>query len=153
MRTRVIPRLRVLCDASFLLGYYDPTDQWHRAAANVCEEWDLGTATWVVPWPMTYEVFSTRMVNKRTLLDQVARHWAARIARHQLDQWDDAPYRMAALAELGEVRQWNRRLTSLADEVAGRIIADPAVHLDAVITMNARDFQDVCARAGVECLP
>jgi len=64
---------------------------------------------------------------------------------------DDSPYRGGAYqAVLRHTRSGSP--LSLVDAILRAVIEDANVALEAMLTFNARDFADVCARYSVEVL-
>lgn len=50
----------LLCDSSFLFGWYDSADSWHPQAEQLTDNYDLLVAQWLIPWPILHEVLNTR---------------------------------------------------------------------------------------------
>jgi len=142
---------RVLCDASYLLALYDSSDQWAPTARTLTQEWGLDHSVWILPWPIVYEVLSTRMARRHRVLQQVLSEWQKRESARKLVRWDDSPYRDGAVMAM-EPTNWGQRSLSLADHVVRSILEDPSCRVEAFVTHNEKDFIDICTVRDIICL-
>lgn len=142
----------LLCDSSFLFGWYDSADSWYSQARQLADTYNLLGARWVIPWPILYEVLNTRLARKREVWRGVIADWYRREHRGLLQRLDDLPYREDALLQAREPLRWGGRALSLVDHVLRAVILDPSVRVDYFVTMNPEDFIDVCSQRDVECL-
>jgi predicted nucleic acid-binding protein len=133
-----------LLDTGFWIGLFDPTDSHHAAARKLYEE-QLERMHAVAPWPCLYEFMQTKFVKRQA---QVASLRAA-LGQPGVHHVDDNPYRALALSQC---LQDQRRPMSLVDRVLRAIIDDPDVRVDVVVTVDAKDFHDVCTRRRIELL-
>jgi len=89
-----------------------------------------------------------RASNKRGM-EEFRRHWVTLKSQQRLDFLYDTDFRQAALDEcFSELERTPRsyRPLSLADRVIRKILSETNYKIDAFITFNIGDFQDVCAR-------
>ena len=132
--------IRLLVDSGFWLALYDSTDPWHeQAAANgeLVEDYPL-----LVPWPVLYETVKTRIV-KRPAFASFERV----LKRNSTWLLDDSPYREACL---DDAFSSGGRPLSLVDLVLRRMLEDTALRIDGLLTINPKDFVDVCSRRRIE---
>lgn len=138
--------LRLLLDTGFWFALYDPRDAYHNEALAVVDLLDIHGL--VVPWPTLYETLNTRLVRRRT----VVQDFAHLLSWHNVYLLPDEKYRDAALEEIRTPSRPHLTL-SLVDAVLRLVLADVNVKIDALITFNPGDFLDICHRAAIEIFP
>jgi|SRR6056297_3554643 len=138
--------LRLLLDTGFWFALYDPRDTYHKEALEIAELLDIHGL--VVPWPTLYETLNTRLVRRRTAVQ----NFSHLLAGHNVHLLPDDDYRDAALEAICTPLGPHRSL-SLVDVVLRLVLADRNVKIDALITFNPGDFSDVCQRAGIDVFP
>ena len=145
--------MNVCLDACFLIGLYDPRDQYHLRALELFSElFDTpGQNMAVIVWPVLYETVSTQLVKNRLNISAMERDLRSLRAAKRLDYLDDSPYRDEALdacfGELGRTPASYRNL-SLTDRVLRGVLLDLNTRVDAVLTFNVKDFSDACRKSG-----
>jgi predicted nucleic acid-binding protein len=85
--------MNICLDASFLIGLYDKTDQYHKLSKNLFSslfDSDNGNAG-VVVWPVLYESVSTRLVKSQVRTTEMERDWRRLISAQRLIFLDDKP--------------------------------------------------------------
>lgn len=137
----------LLVDTGAWLALFDPRAEHHRAIVAVADLIDL--AHLVMPWPVAYETLRTRLVRRPA--------WVAafdqRLKRPSVTFIDDADYREDAYAlTIGSATSGHRDL-SMVDMLCRLLIEDPNVDIKYFLTVNRKDFYDVCARHRVEIWP
>jgi predicted nucleic acid-binding protein len=137
----------LLVDTGAWIALFDPTEQHHDTLAGVADLIDLPHL--VVPWPTAYETLWTRFVRRPTwvaALDQ-------RLSKSSVTFIDDAAYRKEAYALTVASSVRRKRDLSMVDMLCRLLIDDPNVDIKYLLTVNKRDFHDVCASNGVEIWP
>ncbi len=140
----------VCVDACFLIGLYDPKDQHHEAAtAHFSQLFDRSPSRMVIPWPILFETFSTRMVKNRSAMLSLEKDWERLRQSDRLQLISDVPYRERVVRDcFDEVAKpdHTRRGLSSVDRIVRNMLADRRNKIDAFVTFNARDFKDVCGK-------
>jgi predicted nucleic acid-binding protein len=137
----------LLLDTGFWVAVYEERDpNYHRAGGLLS---DVSRTTILLPWPILYEVLRTRFVRRN---DRVAR-FRSDLTRLRIEKINDAPYRESALSDaLGGPGVRSRGL-SLVDLVLRRILEDPQLRVDGLVTFDVQHFQDVCRRRRIPVVP
>jgi hypothetical protein len=102
-----------------------------------------------MPWPVAYETLRTRFVRRPSwvaALDQ-------RLSKSSVTFIDDNAYRMDAYSLTIDSSLRHKRDISMVDMLCRLIIDDPDVDIKYLLTVNKKDFYDVCAKNGVEIWP
>jgi hypothetical protein len=140
----------VCVDAGFLIGLCDERDQHHgTAVTRFSELFDAAASRMVIPWPILFEVVSTKMVKNHNGMLRLERNWKYLRGRNQIDLVSDEPYRATVLQDCFNEFQrslGSQRTFSAVDRVIRNILADRAMSIDAFVTFNTGDFADVCKR-------
>ncbi len=136
----------VLADTGYWIALLDPREQMHGAVSQTQDLLEL--LTLVVPWPILYETLRTRYVRRP---DWVAR-LDARLKGTSVLFIDDRDYREEAYALAVEYSVRRKRPISMVDMLCRLLLADPAVRIDYLLTVNPADFHDVCRRHNVRLL-
>ena len=137
-----------LIDAGFWIALLDcrNRDGYHYSAVDLfgrIEDWHA-----IIPWPVLYEVVSTRLVKNNQKLLQLS----SALRMPGIELIDDAPYRELALGKALNSMHHICNL-SLVDCVLREMIADVNLRIDGLATFNYRDFEDVCRRRRVPIFP
>lgn len=153
--------MRAVClDTGFLIelasGESTPRAQ---IVADLAEEYIAGRrGRLLVPWPTLYESIGTKTMRKGGRHYEAAlRAWQYARRHGDIVLLTDLPYRGAcindaAAAIAGPLSVGGGRALSLTDRVIRAMIQDPALCIGALLTVDAGDFTDVCARLGVSML-
>jgi predicted nucleic acid-binding protein len=149
--------MKVICaDTGFLIGLYDPRDQFHDEAASHFARLFEGVGNrLVVPWPVVYEAFCTRMIRNRGALTSLQGDWKRLASERRLELLSDNSFRDGVIEECFNELTNSRhyRALSAADRVIRNILSDPKIGIHALVTFNAADFSDVCGKFGRELYP
>jgi predicted nucleic acid-binding protein len=136
----------LLLDTGFWYALYDSRDPHHADAkdlADLLESYNL-----VLPWPILYETLNSRFVRRRQWLDSFYAY-ANGINTVRLS---DETYRNDALGKVSRNPTPSLPI-SLVDQVIWLVLLDPNTKIDAIITFNPRDFQDICYSRNIELYP
>ena len=136
----------ILADTSFWIALFDPRDQYHREATEK-EQW-LEGATIVMPWPIMYETVRTRLARRLERILLFDRY----LKRPQIVFVDDSLLRDEAYRLAVEYSVNLRRPMSMVDVLCRLLIEDVNTQIDAVLTTNPGDFDDVCRSSRVMLL-
>jgi predicted nucleic acid-binding protein len=137
----------LLVDTGAWIALFDTTEQDHEAIVEVADLIEI--AHLVVPWPVTYEILRTRFVRRPAwvaALDQ-------RLSKPSVTFIDDAAYCNIAYSLTLEASIRHKRDLSMVDMLCRILIDDPNVDIKYLLTVNKKDFYDVCASNGVEIWP
>lgn len=137
-----------LIDSGFWIALLDNKnrDGYHHSAVDLFEKIESWHA--IIPWPVLYEVVSTRLVKDNHKLIRLS----TTLGMPGIELIDDAPYRELALKKaLNSVHPICN--LSLVDCVLREMIADVNLRVDGLATFNSRDFEDVCGRRRVPIFP
>jgi predicted nucleic acid-binding protein len=137
----------ILVDTGSWIALFDAREEHHRAVAecaDLIEGLDL-----VVPWPILYETLRTRFVRRPD--------WVAsldeRLRRSTVSFIDDREYCDDAYSLTIEYATRLKRDISMVDMLCRLLIEDPNIRVNYLLTINPKDFHDVCARNRVTILP
>ncbi|NLJ26498.1 MAG: hypothetical protein GX433_00590 [Deltaproteobacteria bacterium] len=135
----------LLLDSGFWYALYEVRDSHHESAQLLADLLDLHNL--VLPWPCLYETLNTRFVKRREWLDS----FAAYAIRSNTVQLSDEMYRHHALTRVFKSpTPWLS--LSLVDEVIRLALQDPNVKIDAMVTFNPKDFNDICYAKNIELI-
>jgi hypothetical protein len=143
---------RVCVDAGFLIGLYDPSDQYHQLASSQFElifGEESGRHTLLLPWPILYEALGTRFSRDPNKVASLEQTWLYLERASRLVVLNDEPYRVEPLSQ--QVAKTLRPL-SLADRVLRAMILENEPQFDYFLTYNAGDFIDACSSSGVQLI-
>lgn len=136
----------LLFDTGFWIALLDDRDPYHSQAASLYEK----TENWhgLLPWPILYEVLSTRLSRDNRKLIRLA----SELRSPGIKLINDVSYRDLALEKVFDRENALRRL-SLVDVILRGMLTDINLRIDGFVTFNNRDFGDVCRRRRVPMYP
>ncbi len=134
----------VLTDAGFWIGLCDRNDQNHENAVRILKAIERYHV--LLPWPILYEIFRTRFIKNKSLVQKFEETAKSVAARYE----DDNPYRTAAQIEALRLAATGKRHISLVDMVIRHMLSDENFRIDYLVTFNQRDFVDVCRKRKIE---
>ena len=138
----------ICVDASFLIGLYDETDDFHVQAQDYfLRYFPNGGNRLIVPWPIIYETVSTKLVKNRERMWALERDWTLLKSQHQLHLLSDLEFREGVVDDcFDELKKppVHYRKLSAVDRVLRGILSDPNIQIRAFLTFNPKDFVDVC---------
>jgi hypothetical protein len=149
--------MREICvDTGFLIGLYNPDDQFYIKAQHYFSDYFRGAANrLLIPWPILYETISTRMASNKQAMFHLENDWKKLALQNRLGFLPDEEFRAGLVeecfADLGRPLG-RRRSLSLVDRIIRRILSDTSIRIHAFVTFNPEDFADVCTRARREML-
>lgn len=135
-----------LADTGLWYAMFDRHDPHHGEATEKADVLDLFQI--VLPWPTLYETLRTKFVRNSLALGQFERF----LKRPNVTYLDDAAFRDAALEMAFESSLRRRRPLSMVDCLIRLLLEDVNTRVSYLVTLNERDFADVCRRKGVEII-
>jgi predicted nucleic acid-binding protein len=147
--------VKAICaDTGFLIGLYDPTDEFHsKAKKYFLDFFDSGPNHLLIPWPVVYETVSTRMVKNKSGMALLQGDWKRLSAQRRLDLISDGRYRDNVVdecfEELGKPQTHYRNLSAV-DRVIRKMLSDKSLRVSALLTFNPKDFIDICRAVSCE---
>jgi len=148
-----------LADTGYLIALYDPSDDNRnvaRARASFRELFeDENENALLLTWPVLYETLNTRFSKRRDVVVQIEEGWRKLRSNNQLGFIDDSPFWEVSLAQWQNElnRKKHYRPLSLVDRVLRSAISSPSLKIQALLTFNRSDFEDVCGQRDVEIFP
>ena len=130
---------KVLVDSGFFFALFNPRDRYHADAVEK-REW-LEILSPVIPWPILYETINTRFARLESIL-----------RGPHIELLNDSPYRLDAYEHALTRAKTRRNAMSLVDSVLCAILDDTNVRIDAMLTFNLRDFENIHRSRGIELL-
>jgi predicted nucleic acid-binding protein len=146
----------VCVDSGFLLALYARDDDAQRRAKarEYFKNFESRLNKLVLPWPVMYEVFRSKVVKHQDGVRQFNEHLTRFRREDQLELVDDSLYRDRALREmLLELGRGPRyRNLSLVDRIIRLVLGDEHKRITALVTFDPRDFSDVCRARRIELI-
>lgn len=136
----------ILTDTCFWLGLVDPKDQHHDKSKVISEL--INDFKILFPWPCLYETVSTHLARSR----ERTLYFESILKKPEIELFDDTKYKNSALNDVFEFSRYHGHTYSLADGVVREILKDIDVKVNYLVTFNAKDFHDVCAKRQIEIL-
>lgn len=136
--------MKVLIDTGFLYGYCDARDQHHDRALELFEQ--IKYFNLYLAWPVTYETLRTRCVRNKLSVGIFEKF----LRDTQIEYIDDSIYRQAVLNQTIKSAVRGRPI-SMVDMVL-RFILEQLPRIDALVTFNIGDFQDVCRKRNIKII-
>lgn len=136
----------ILTDSCFWLGMVDPKDQHHdksKAISELINDYKI-----LFPWPCLYETVSTHLARSR----ERTLYFESILKKPDIEFIDDTKYKTSAMNLVFEFSRYNGFTYSLADGVIREILKDVDVKINYLVTFNAKDFHDVCAKRQIEII-
>lgn len=146
----------VCVDSGFLLALYARDDDAQRRvkARTYFKRFESRLNKLVLPWPVMYEVFRSKVVKHQDGIRQFDDHLTRFRREDQLELVDDSLYRDQALREMIlELERGSRyRNLSLVDRVIRLILGDEHKRITTLVTFDPRDFSDICRNRKIELI-
>ena len=136
--------MKVLIDTGFLYGYCDARDQHHDRALELFEQ--IKYFNLYLAWPVTYETLRTRCVRNKLSVGIFEKF----IRDTHIEYIDDSIYRQAVLKQTIKSAVRGRPI-SMVDMVL-RFILEQLPRINALVTFNIGDFQDVCRKRNIKII-
>ena len=137
----------LLVDTGAWIALFDPTEQHHNVISEYADL--IESAHLVVPWPVTYETLRTRFVRRPVWVAALNK----RFSKSSVTFIDDTTYYRDAYSLTVESSIQHKRDLSMVDMLCRLIIDDPKIDIKYLLTVNKKDFYDVCGNNGVEIWP
>ena len=135
-----------LADTGLWYAMFDRRDQYHALATEKAEALELFQI--VLPWPTLYETLRTKFVRNSLALGQFERF----LKKPNVTYLDDSVFREAAFEMALESSLRQGRPLSMIDCLIRLLLEDVNTRVDYLATLNARDFEDVCRKKGIEII-
>jgi len=132
-----------LADTGLWYAMFDRHDPHHGEAKDKADVLDLFQI--VLPWPTLYETLRTKFVRNSLALGQFERF----LKSPNVTYLDDAAFRDAAFEMAFESSLRRGRPLSMVDCLIRLLLEDVNTRVSYLVTLNERDFADVCRRKGV----
>jgi predicted nucleic acid-binding protein len=136
--------MKVLIDTGFLYGYCDARDQHHDRALELFEQ--IKYFNLYLAWPVTYETLRTRCVRNKLSVAIFEKF----LRDTHIEYIDDSIYRQAVLNQTIKSAVRGRPI-SMVDMVL-RFILEQLQRINALVTFNIGDFQDVCRKRNIKII-
>ncbi len=136
--------MKVLIDTGFLYGYCDARDQHHDRALELFEQ--IKYFNLYLAWPVTYETLRTRCVRNKLSVAIFEKF----LRDTHIEYIDDSIYRQAVLNQTIKSAVRGRPI-SMVDMVL-RFILEQLPRINALVTFNIGDFQDVCRKRNIKII-
>ena len=134
---------KVIVDSGYWMALYKPDDGYHNNAVIINEYLPLHNI--IIPWPSLYEYLNTKFFKQPDAI----RLFKKTIILPNIEKLPDCKYRETALSNFFDSFNLGRRL-SLVDLVIREMILDESIKIDNLVTFNGKDFDDACAKRGIE---
>lgn len=134
---------RIMVDTGFWYALYENRDAYHEEALILADV--LAYHHLILPWPCLYETLNTRFVKRHDWMASFTLY----ITRQNTTRLPDEDYRHHALESLLRSPR-TQPSRSLVDEVIRLALRDPKLKIDALVTFNPFDFQDICYAKNIE---
>ena len=131
----------VLTDTGFWIALYNREER-ERHPKSVLIMDKIQKFHILLPWPILYEVLSTRFVKNRIWVDQFRKS----LKTLNITYINDTPYRDKAIIETMRLSSVGKRKLSLVDMVVRFMLQDVNLKINYLITFNEKDFFDVCKK-------
>ena len=133
----------IILDSGYWFALYDQRDTYHAEATLFLDY--LTPHRLVIPWPSLYETLNTRFVRR---IDWLTSFEKLLNSQYSI-QVPDESYRSTAITSVFLQNKGHRKY-SLVDLVIREILLDVAIKIDAIVTFNVPDFEDICWKRGIE---
>lgn len=135
-----------LVDTGFWIALFDPREPEHADANR--NAYLIEQLTILVPWPILYETLRTRFVRRSDWILRLD----SRLKQPNTVFIDDESYCSEAYSIAVEHSVRFNRPISMVDILCRLLIEDPNINIDYMITINRKDFHDVCRKHNVELI-
>jgi predicted nucleic acid-binding protein len=137
----------ILIDTGFWFALFDDTDSKHRSALSIWDE--IENSRVLLPWPTLYECVNSRFVKNVIAM----RKFAKILKRANSISIDDKNYKETARDLAFDERNISDRKISLVDHVMRLMLNDKNLRIDAMLTVDEKDFFDACRKNNVDIFP
>ena len=132
--------MNVLIDTGLWFAYYDGKDSYHQDAVKIMNLMEHHRI--LIPFPSLYETINTRFCRKKEWVESFRKL----INSPQCSLVFDEAYKDCSLEVSFNLSLKNKRAISLVDVVIRQMLSDINLKVDALITFNPSDFEDVCRK-------
>lgn len=135
----------IILDTGYWFALYNERDDHHKEAMLVSEL--INPHNLVVPWPSLYETLNTRFVRR----DDWLTSFKDILSRENTVKISDKKYKENAISSIF-IKTKNHKIYSLTDLVIREILLDFEIKIDAIVTFNSSDFEDICRNKNIEII-
>ena len=135
----------ILFDTGYWFALYDERDSYHENALLLFDY--LYPHRILIPWPSLYETLNTRFVRRENWLAD----FKAVLNNKNTIQVQDEKYKYDVIKSIF-LQSKSYKKYSLVDLIIREILLDVEVIIDALITFNIADFEDICWKRNIELL-
>ena len=135
----------IVFDTGYWFALYDERDSYHENALLLFDY--LYPYRILIPWPSLYETLNTRFVRRENWLAS----FKAVLNNKNTLQLQDEKYKYDAIKSIF-LQSKSYKKYSLVDLIIREILLDVEVRIDALITFNIADFEDICWKRNIELL-
>lgn len=133
----------IILDTGYWFALYEERDQHHEEALLISEY--LHPHTMVIPWPSLYETLNTRFVKRENQLLS----FEAILSNKNTVQIPDVKYKDNAIKSIFSQSKSHNKF-SLVDLIIREILLDVEIKINAIVTFNVADFEDICWKSNIE---
>ncbi|MBR6064142.1 MAG: hypothetical protein IKP54_08325 [Bacteroidales bacterium] len=139
----------VLVDSCFWFAYLSTRcEELTPKAKEIYEYIEKMQCNIIIPYPSLYETVNTKLLKDKN--KNTANWFLMKLtADPKFKKVFDDKYRENALAATSAN---HKRKISLVDNIIRLMMEDKTLHIDALITFNSSDFEDVCRNVGIELI-
>ena len=135
----------IIFDTGYWFALYDERKEPARHEKALLLYDYLAPHIMIIPWPSLYETLNTRFVRREQWLSSFKK-----IIHGKKTVWVyDDKYRSNALESIFSQAKSHRKC-SLVDLIIRDILLDVTVKIDAIVTFNIEDFDDICRKRNIE---
>lgn len=128
----------ILVDSCYWFGLYDVKDQ-HSSFAKEVEPIISGYKL-IIPFPSLYEVLNSKFIRNKIALNSIEKQ----IKSGDIILLEDEKYRESALENTYSIYRKQIPQISLVDSIMREMLSDVKLRIDYLVTVNEKDFKDVC---------
>jgi hypothetical protein len=148
---------RFLVDSGFILALYkNEGEQTTRVRETFERVISSSESLLVLPWPIMYERLNSEFVRNKGWIKRFNVDWSNLQRARKFEYADDAPFREACKKELlglSPERIGRFKGLSLVDRILMDLIDDRSRNIEALLTLDLKDFSGFCSKKQIEILP
>lgn len=146
-------RMNIVADSGFFYAFFDPREARNHRIARDSFDTHINPSRnankLLLLWPVLHEMINTRFVKR--YIEKFERLLKVLESKNLIEYVDDADYRDDCLSDTLSLGN-NYRNLSLVDRVIRRVLRDSELRIDAIITFDPGDFNDICKKREIRLL-
>lgn len=137
--------MNIIADTCFWIALYDTRDSHHTWAKETWDKLQYGNK-FLIPYPTMYEFIDTRFEKDKENLEFFKRLFnnETLVQRISDEEYKDDALQLSL--------QWTKRTISLVDHTIRLMLDDDKIKKHALITLNVKDFVDVCRTKNIRMI-